>query len=204
MTQAITDLKLLLHCCCGPCAEFPLWDYRQKGVRPTLFFGNPNIHPQEEWQHRWEGIYRVSQLQGLHLLTSLEWDEKSWLERGESADRCLFCYEHRLEQTALQALRNGFNAFTTTLLVSPYQNREAILDAGRRLAEKTGLLFLEEDWREGYRAGQEMARQHGLYRQHYCGCLFSRKVSSEERKIQQEQAAYRPLEDTPKPIPEKV
>ena len=143
-------MKLLLHMCCAPCSIYPASVLKEEGMEFEGVFYNPNIHPIEEFdQGRWE----------------------NFKENGEK--RCNMCYSTRLEKAAQFAAQNGFHAFTTTLLVSPYQKHDLIKEIGERFAQKYGLRFYYKDFRPGFRKGQQMAKEMGLYRQKYCGCIVS-------------------------------
>ncbi|MDO5033354.1 MAG: epoxyqueuosine reductase QueH [Eubacteriales bacterium] len=190
---------LLLHACCGPCAEYPLKNYRSQGIQPLLFYYNPNIHPQKEWQRRYESLAQLAAAESSQLLLSRDYDQETWLAYGESPERCLFCYASRLRATARQAKDLGLKYFTTTLLISPYQDREAIVAAGEAAAEEFGVSFVAVDWRDHFREGQCLAREDGLYRQKYCGCLISLKNSQFKRKVGKSLLTFEPKDDTPKP-----
>lgn len=195
--QAIREAGLLLHACCGPCAEYPLRDLMTRGIEPHLYFANPNIHPAEEWQMRWEGLKQVAESRQLPLSSEILYDEAAWIQFGESPARCLYCYDRRMELAAKKAKELGLHFFTTTLLVSPYQNREAILKSGRTFAERYGLQFLEEDWRPHFREGQKMAKEEGIYRQKYCGCIFSLRASDFRESSERRQGDFVPEATTP-------
>jgi predicted adenine nucleotide alpha hydrolase (AANH) superfamily ATPase len=148
----------------------------------TGYFFNPNIHPPEEHARRLENAARLAALRGLPFEADPAYDEAPFRARmddpcvhgdGTASPRCRACYALRMEAAAAQAARIGAEAFTTTLLVSPYQDREALREIGREAGRRHGVRFLEEDFRDGYREGQRMARADGLYRQRYCGCVAS-------------------------------
>ncbi len=179
--------KLLLHMCCGPCAMWPLKSLLESGIDVTLFFYNPNIHPEMEWKRRLENANRVAEHFNLRMYVESENDSFNWREREEDGDqRCRFCYETRLERIAREASENGFDAISTTLLVSPYQKRELIIAAGEEAASVHNISFIAYDWRDGFRTGQSMARDLGLYRQKYCGCVVSLEHSDFFEKISRE------------------
>jgi predicted adenine nucleotide alpha hydrolase (AANH) superfamily ATPase len=172
-------VKTLLHVCCGPCAEWPITALREGLVG---FFYNPNIHPAEEHARRLENAERFAALRGLPLEVDVSYDEAPFRARmedpcvhgdGTASPRCRMCYALRLDAAARKAVEQGADSFTTSLLVSPYQDREALLEIGREAGSRHGVTFLEEDFRGGYRDGQRMAREDGLYRQKYCGCIAS-------------------------------
>lgn len=194
------DLKtkgLLVHACCGPCATYPTEELLEQGVKPLLYYYNPNIHPQKEWQRRYLSLRQLAKLRELLLIYDESYREAEWLAKGPGPERCLFCYQERLEHTAEKARDLGLKYFTTSLLISPYQNREAIVAAGEAAAEKYGRLFWAADWREHFRQGQNEARDLGLYRQKYCGCIYSLRDSKFYDKIISAQAAFELPEDCP-------
>lgn len=147
------------------------------GFRPTLFYANPNIHPYREYDARREALAALAALRGLPLILEPAYEPETFFRRvsHRETERCRHCYELRLEKAADKAQELGMTRFGTTLLVSPYQDRGLLLATGRRLAAERGLVFHEADWRPGFRAGQAEARRLGLYRQQYCGCLYSEK-----------------------------
>ncbi len=183
--------KMLLHLCCGPCGEYPvelLKSFEQYDI--TLFFYNPNIHPETEWYRRLEGAMRLAELRKLPILVEEECDPRSWCSYGRSPERCAFCYEYRLRRVAEYAKENDFDIFTTSLLVSPYQKHDLIHASGHKNAARFGVEYMAADFTEGFRKGQQMAREDGLYRQKYCGCAISLGDSEFLSKIKKQQAEY--------------
>lgn len=180
-------MKTLLHVCCGPCSEWPLRVLEERGAdlasgELTGYFYNPNIHPADEHARRLANAARVAELRGLPFEADPAYDEAPFRARmddppvhgdGTASPRCRTCYAMRLEAAAKRAAEIGADAFTTTLLVSPYQDQEALREIGREAGARHGVRFLEESFRDGYREGQRMAREDGLYRQRYCGCAAS-------------------------------
>lgn len=172
-------MSVFLHSCCGPCACYTTSYLLEKGEQPTLFFYNPNIHPYQEYQKRLEGLRQLALIRDLPLVIESQYEMESFLAKvapkPQFGKRCESCYEIRLRKTAQQAKEHGFTKFSTTLLISPYQNRELICAIGEKLAKEYELVFLAEDFRPGFRQSQAMAREYGLYRQGYCGCIYSEK-----------------------------
>ncbi|MFN3406147.1 MAG: epoxyqueuosine reductase QueH [Caldimicrobium sp.] len=168
---------LLLHICCGPCVLYPLEALKNKHILVKGFFYNPNIHPYQEFQLRLEALKKVSQVEGLEIV----WDEKyglnAFLEEvffiREKPKRCERCYYLRLKKTAELATQLRASAFSTTLLYSPFQQHQLIKEIAEDLSYRYKIEFYYEDWREGYYLGKEKALQLGIYRQKYCGCIFS-------------------------------
>ena len=183
----MTDRQnLLLHVCCGPCAEWPVKSLRDEGFSLTAFFSNPNIHPVFEQNRRRENAQKLMSLRGIPFLSDNSYMEDEWISKvweGEYASRCEMCYAVRMQNAARKTKELGFDAFSTTLLVSPYQNHELIVKAAEDAASAAGVSFVYRDFRLGYRDGQNMAKEDGLYRQKYCGCIFSLEESPFREKI---------------------
>lgn len=167
-------MKILLHVCCGPCLIYPADVMRGKGHEITAFFYNPNIHPYSEFNRRRDSLLTFCKTAGLPVEEG-PYDYKKHLEQTIVAGdgRCGLCYRMRLESAAWKAAKDGYDAFSTTLLVSPYQRHEEIITAGGEAAAAHGVDFYYEDWREGFKAGREKAREMNLYSQKYCGCVYS-------------------------------
>lgn len=170
-------MSIFLHVCCGPCACYSTARLLEEGFSPTLFFYNPNIHPYQEYRNRLEGLTQLAGIRKLPVVVEPGYELEEFLEKAAPAprDRCRHCYWMRLERTARRAKELGFNLFGTTLLISPYQNRELLVETGHQLAAEYGIRFHDEDFRPGFRQSQSMAKELGLYRQKYCGCIYSEK-----------------------------
>lgn len=178
--------NVLLHACCGPCAEWPLEVFLKEGIQTALLYSNPNIHPKYEWNRRKENIEKLADLRGIELIVNDLYEEEKWLAEAWNPDyqsRCHMCYDIRMNQTAREAKKRGFSAFTSTLLVSIYQNHDAIIEAAERASKSVGIPFMYRDFRDGFRIGQKMAVDDGLYRQKYCGCIYSLNESRFKEKI---------------------
>jgi len=171
--------KLFLHVCCGPCACWPLeWFQTEKpSLKLELWYFNPNIHPQSEFRRRRDSLAFLAAQHGLSVDFSPPYDPKTFFrlisEQPDSPQRCRLCYRLRFQEAAREAARRGHPAFATTLAFSKRQKHELIIEEGRRAAGENGLSFFYEDWRPGWQRGHERAKALGLYRQNYCGCLFS-------------------------------
>ena len=180
------DINILLHVCCGPCAEWPILSLKEEGFSITSFFYNPNIHPKVEQEKRRDNAAKLMQLQGIPFLADDSYMEDVWRTKAwesEYSTRCEMCYNIRMLRAAQEAVRLGIHSFTTSLLVSPYQDHERVIAAAQDAAKVTGVTFVYRDYRSGYREGQNMAREHGLYRQKYCGCISSLEESVFRDKI---------------------
>ena len=169
-------MKLLLHTCCAPCSVYCIKSLRQEGIEPTVYWFNPNIHPYTEYKARRDTLKEYTASIGVQAIFEENYGLREFCKNvvDDLNKRCVkYCYRIRLEQTAKYAKENGYDTFSTTLLISPYQNHEALKKIGEEMAEKYGLEFLYRDFRPGFRQGQAEAREKGLYMQKYCGCIFS-------------------------------
>lgn len=172
------DIKILLHICCGPCGVAFTGGIVREGFAPTLLWHNPNIHPFAEYKSRRTAALDFAALQELPIEADDFYGLREFVKNiSENIDdkrfRCAYCYRSRLEHTAKHASEHGYEAFSTTLLASPYQDFDAICKFGREMADKYGCRFVIRDFREGFRAAMDEARKMGLYMQKYCGCAFS-------------------------------
>ena len=170
-------MKLLVHICCGPCALYPIKELlNEKFDKITGFFYNPNIHPPSEYKRRRDALSEAAPKTGFEIIIPEyrmeEYFRKVMLKEG-SSERCGLCWELRLSETADFAKDSGFDAFTTTLLISPYQDHEKIKRIGEKIAEEKGIQFYYQDFRPGFKDGQDQAKKENIYRQKYCGCVFS-------------------------------
>lgn len=178
-------MKLLLHICCAPCAAGVIKKLNSDGgIEYTGFYYNPNIHPDEENRKRRNSVISLSRDEQFDVLFNDEIMLDFWKEKlsGDKFDRCGTCYSLRIEKTAKAAKEQGFKAFTTTLLVSPWQDHERIKKIGEIAANKYDIPFLYKDFRPYYRAGKNEAYKRGYYLQKYCGCVFSYQESDHKKK----------------------
>ena len=168
--------RVLLHICCGPCTIHPVEALRAEGHEVTGLFYNPNIHPLTEYLRRREALAQVAERLDLTVIyKDGEYDPQRYFREvsHREPNRCFHCYGLRLERARQIASRGGFDAFTSTLLYSKLQKHEVIADLGRDLAGGGSPAFLYRDFREGWRHGIETSKAWGIYRQQYCGCLYS-------------------------------
>ena len=170
-------MKLLLHICCGPCAVYPVKELRSGGVEVTGFFYNHNIHPYTEYRLRLEAVRQYAQMVELEVVYREEYLLEEFLSHTAAApqSRCGYCYRSRLEEAAKAAAELGFEHYSSTLLYSRYQNQEMIREYGEKLAERYGVKFYHDDFRRGWQEGINLSKEMGLYRQKYCGCIYSEK-----------------------------
>ena len=183
--------KLLLHSCCGPCSTYCIQTLSEY-FSVTVYYFNPNIYPPEEYACRAAEQKRfIEQFPVKHPVSFVEgpFDPKEFYDyiRGyekepEGGERCFLCYRLRLEKTAEYAKQNQFDYFTTTLSISPLKNAAKLNEIGGELAVKYDILYLFSDFKkkEGYKKSTEISREYGMYRQYYCGCVFSKEQRDRE------------------------
>lgn len=168
---------LLLHICCGPCATYSVRRLRELRWHVEGFWFNPNIHPYSEHERRRQALEAYAGRIALPLQQADGYEISAFFRRVAGheglGERCALCYRTRLERTAEEAARRGFAAITTTLLISPYQDRAAIVRIGEEVAAAHGLRFFAENLRRGFVESHRLAREAGLYAQRYCGCVYS-------------------------------
>ena len=166
--------KLLMHMCCAPCSVFPYGELKKEGFEIEGLFYNPNIHPKEEYLKRRENVELFSKLKNFNVNYIDDFMQETWEKySGSNESRCHMCYSIRLDKAAAYAKEKGFDAFTTSLLVSPYQKHDLIKELGEKFGAKYGVEFLYRDFRPGFRQGQQEAKELGIYRQKFCGCIIS-------------------------------
>ena len=170
-------MKILFHICCAPCAIYPYFRMREEGLELTGYFYNPNIHPYLEFKKRLETVREFSLRAGLDVLyrDGYDLDEFLSLVTGKGAHRCEQCYRMRLSAAGTAAREMGFTVFTTSLLYSKYQKHDLIRGVAEETASDNGIEFYYEDFRLGWREGIIESKAMGLYRQQYCGCIYSEK-----------------------------
>ena len=185
--------RLLLHSCCAPCSSYCL-TYLAEYFRITVFYYNPNISPEAEYQKRVaEQRHFLDRLPAKHKISFVEGNydsekfyamAKGMEELPEGGERCFACYALRQRKAAEYAAKNGFDYFATTLSVSPHKNAEKLNEIGLRLAEEYGIAWLVSDFKKkgGYLESIRLSKEYGLYRQNYCGCSFSKKEAEERRE----------------------
>ena len=171
-------MKLLLHTCCGPCLIYPLKRVREKGFEPEIYYFNPNIYPFVEFVRRKEALEKLRQSTDFKVIYP-EYDAAEFnlaiAETPQSPQRCYNCWALRLRRSAQFAKDNKFDSFSTTLLVSPFQDHNALKEIGDKVARDEGIEFYYEDFREGYRTARQEAKEKGIYCQKYCGCTYSKE-----------------------------
>lgn len=169
-------MKLLMHTCCAPCSVYCIESLKNEGIEPTLYWYNPNIHPYMEYKSRRDSLRAYAEITNIEAIFEEEYGLKEFCKNTvqDLENRCSkYCYRVRLEQTVKYAKENGYDSFTSTLFVSPYQKHEELKRICEELAEEYNIEFVYRDFRVGFREGQAKARELGLYMQRYCGCIFS-------------------------------
>ncbi len=169
--------RLLLHICCGPCSTYPIERLREEDFQITGFWYNPNIHPWQEHERRRESLAHYAAAVNLPMIWPERYEMPLYLRAVSGherfGERCAICYRLRLERTAQVAEEGGYQAMTTTLLISIHQDQETIRRIGEEVAAGHGLEFYFENFRRGWSERGRLTREHDLYRQQYCGCLYS-------------------------------
>ena len=185
-----TTPKLLLHACCAPCSSYVL-EYLSNYFEITIYYYNPNIHPQVEYIRRINELKKfISNFKTKNIVNFVEekYDADEYFNQikglenlGEKSERCYKCYKFRMEKASRYAKDNGFDYFTTTLSISPYKNAKWINEIGSILENKYKIKYLYADFKKknGYKRSLELSKEYGLYRQDYCGCIYSKQ----EREI---------------------
>ncbi|MEJ5229996.1 MAG: epoxyqueuosine reductase QueH [Pseudothermotoga sp.] len=182
-------MKILLHVCCAPDATTAVERLREENYEPVLFFYNPNIQPQEEYLKRLEATNRLAELWGMKLIIEAS-GENLWKEHvkgledlAEGSLRCLKCIEFRLRRTAEYARKNDFEIFSTTLTTSPKKNSQLILEIGTRIGRELQVQYLHRDFKKknGFLRSVQLSKELQLYRQNYCGCIYSLRNSNREK-----------------------
>ena len=168
-------MKTLMHICCAPCANQPIEVLRTDGFEVTGFWYNPNIHPVTEYRARRNCLQAYAEEIELPLILRNDYGLRPFVRAvvEDIPGRCVKCYEMRLFTAAQYAAEHGFDSFTSSLFISPYQKHELMRDVAYLAAEENGVTFYYQDFRPMFRDGQARARELGFYMQKYCGCIFS-------------------------------
>lgn len=168
-------MKVFLHVCCGPCTIYPLKVLREKGAEVTGHFYNPNIHPFKEFKRRLNTLKEYAKDIKLPLVLDSNYGLTDFVRKVafHEAERCNICYLMRLEKTVILAKENGFDSFSTTLLYSRYQRHPYLITLCDKLSLKYEIPFFYQDFREGWQFGIDESKELEMYRQPYCGCIYS-------------------------------
>ena len=170
-------MTLLLHACCGPCSVYVVESLRERGAGFVSYFYNPNIHPYTEYQRRLDTLRLFALSTGVDLRVHPEYRPEDYFRAvtGREEERCALCYRIRMEKTAATARDLGCEAFSTTLLYSRHQKHDLLRETCQAVARESGVPFHYEDFRVGWSRGVAESRRLGMYRQQYCGCLYSER-----------------------------
>jgi epoxyqueuosine reductase len=175
MAEGLPTMNILLHICCAPCAVYPLSRLREDGFSVQGYWYNPNIHPYLEYRKRMDTLQEFSARADLPVAYRDGYDLDAFLGRvaGKGPGRCEQCYRMRLDAAAAEAKQSGNRLFTTSLLYSKYQKHDLIAGVAKEMARERGVGLYYEDFRKGWSKGIAESRAMGLYRQQYCGCVYS-------------------------------
>ncbi|MEW6428960.1 MAG: epoxyqueuosine reductase QueH [Thermodesulfobacteriota bacterium] len=176
-------MRILLHVCCGPCTVYPLTVLRAEGHEVEGFFHNPNIHPYQEFARRLAAMTALAETERFAVRYDRVYGLRPFLREvvGREDGRCRICYGMRLRAAARVGREAGCDRFTTTLLYSRYQQHELIRATGERVGEEEGIGFYYQDFRGGWQEGVDRSIAMGLYRQPYCGCIYSEEERYDRR-----------------------
>jgi predicted adenine nucleotide alpha hydrolase (AANH) superfamily ATPase len=167
--------SVLIHCCCAHCTAYTITYWRQQGYEVTALWYNPNIHPYTEHQQRLEAMSSLAKQMDFPLIIAKGYDVIDYFRKivGHEVGRCRYCFWLRLKKTAETAIKYDFSAFTTSLFISPHQEHDLLRKTGNELAEEIGIQFFYTDLRKYYSDSRRITKPLNLYRQQYCGCLYS-------------------------------
>ncbi|MFA5317417.1 MAG: epoxyqueuosine reductase QueH [Dehalococcoidales bacterium] len=166
---------MLLHVCCAHCAAYTVNHWRNQGYRVTAFWYNPNIHPYQEYLKRLEAVQTLTREMDFPLVIAPDYDITSYFRMvaGDESERCRHCFHLRLGKTAMTAREMGLAGFSSTLLISPHQRHDILREIGEAVAVEAGSEFLYADLRKRYSDSRHLTKPLEIYRQQYCGCLYS-------------------------------
>jgi predicted adenine nucleotide alpha hydrolase (AANH) superfamily ATPase len=166
-----------MHICCGPCTIYPLKELRIQGHEVVGVFYNPNIHPYQEYQKRRQTLNDYAAMAFLNVIWSENYPMEEFIRNiaFKEKERCAYCLLARLKYTAELAIQEKYDGFTTTLLYSKYQKHDLIREIGENLSRELRIIFYYQDFRVGWPEGVKISKELGLYRQPYCGCIYSEK-----------------------------
>ena len=170
-------MKILMHLCCGPCSIYPVRVLQEEGAEVMGFFYKNNIHPYTECLRRQEALEKYAAQINLRVIYQEGYDLEGFIQNlvHREADRCRHCYHDRLRTTALLAKRGKFEFFSSTLLYSKFQKHELVRSIGESIAKSVGVPFFYQNFREGWKEGVDTSKELKMYRQQYCGCIYSEK-----------------------------
>ncbi len=173
----MTKKKILIHACCAPCLIAPYFHLQENGFHIYVFWYNHNIHPYTEYQKRLRSLQDFVKRENIPFILKDEYDLEKFLRRVafREENRCNICYYDRLNYAAIVAKKGKFDAFTTTLLYSKFQQHKLIIEIANSISKKQGIPFYYQDFREYWKEGIALSKKYGMYRQQYCGCIYSER-----------------------------
>lgn len=180
--------KILLNVCCAPDATHCINVLKDQGYYVITFFYNPNIHPEKEYKTRFADMVKLAKELNIENITDIPYDIDEWKKRcdyfaneKEGGKRCIECFRLRLEKTAEKSKKLGVEIFATTLTISPHKNADLINTIGKQIADKYDLKYYESNFKkkDGFKKSIELSKKYNLYRQNFCGCIYSKKPASE-------------------------
>lgn len=168
-------MNILLHQCCGPCSIYPIITIQNMGHSVTTYFFNHNIHPVQEYYKRMEGAILVSRHYNIECIVEDYYGLVEFLRHNvnNEKERCLYCYERRLDKVAEKATLLKMDAFSSSLLYSKMQNHDKIKEIAENISKKYNIEFFYYDFRQGWQEGIDISKELEIYRQNYCGCIYS-------------------------------
>ncbi len=169
--------SVLIHCCCAHCTAYTIEHWRRQGYELTAFWYNPNIHPYMEHQQRLASMQSLAKELSFSLIIDDDYEIIKYFNMvaGNEGRRCHYCFQLRLQKTAENARKLGFEVFSSSLLISPHQKHDLLIEVGNAIAEKLAIKYLYSDMRKRYSDSRRITKPLGLYRQQYCGCVFSER-----------------------------
>jgi len=179
--------KILLNVCCSNCATHSINVLREQGYEVITWFYNPNIHPEEEYKKRFNDMIKLAKEINAENIEDVPYETALWYEKcghlkdePEGGKRCVECFRLRMEKSAQKAKELGISIFAVTLTISPHKNAALINSLGREAAKKYGVKYFESDFKkkDGFKKSTELSRRYNLYRQDYCGCIFSKTIKN--------------------------
>lgn len=169
--------RLLIHTCCAPCLIAPYYQLKETGMQITGFWFNPNIHPYTEYKARFDTLREFCERESIPLIMDYGYLLDDFIRNtaGDIEARCEYCYRSRLEPAVMMAKEKGFDYYSSTLLYSRYQKHDLINSVGEELGLKYGVKWYYQDWRVLWQKGIDLSKEQGMYRQKYCGCIYSER-----------------------------
>ena len=177
-------MSTLLHVCCAPCLIYPVSVFKEEGYDFSGYFYNPNIHPFREFKKRLDSLRLFASEQAITIVYDQDYGLRDFLRAVvfKESQRCRYCYRTRLEKTARMAIDKGYDSFSSTLLYSRYQNHGSIIQQAQELEQQLSIPFFYRDFRNGWQRGIDLSITQNLYRQSYCGCIYSEQERYDKKR----------------------